>query len=894
MAGNNNEREIERREWLASLDYVLQQHDPDRVRNLMKALHARIHKAGIRMPHCANTPYINTIPADEQPPYPGSREIERRLKSIVRWNAMAMVVRANREEEGIGGHISTFASQATLYEVGFNHFFRAPTDESDGDHVYFQGHASPGNYARAYLEGRISVEELKNFRHECHGPPGLPSYPHPWLKPDFWQFPTVSMGLGPIQAIYHARFEHYLTDRGLKDTSDHNIWCFVGDGETDEPETLGAISLAGRERLGNLIFVVNCNLQRLDGPVRGNGNIIQELETVFRGAGWNVIKVVWGADMDPLLDRDEGGVLVRTLNEILDGEHQNFTVKGGAYVREHLFGRDPRLKKMVKHMSDEELGRLRLGGHDPEKVYAAYKCAVEHTDAPTVILARTIKGYGMGEAGEGRNITHKQKKMNEEELREFRSRFSVPVSDEDINDVPFYRPDEDSAEMKYLRERREALGGWLPARRQACKPLDMPDPSIFEEFRQGSGDKAVATTMAFGRMLSHLLKDEHVGRNMVPIIPDEARTFGMDALFRQVGIYSHVGQNYEPVDRENLLYYKEARDGQILEEGITEAGSLSSFIAAGTSYSNHGLNMIPFFMFYSMFGFQRVGDLIWAAGDIRARGFLVGGTSGRTTLAGEGLQHCDGHSHVLAYPHPSVRAYDPAFAYEIAVIVQDGIRRMVHEQRDEMVYFTIMNETYPQWPMTEGVEEGILKGLYRIRVPLRDKKEARVHLFGSGAILNEALRAQSILAEQFDVDADVWSATSYKELYRDALTVERWNRLHPDKAPRVSYLDQTLGDSDGIFVAATDYLKMLPESIANWLPGRLIALGTDGFGRSDGREHLRAFFEVNAEHIALAALQGLVEEGTVEEETVRRAVDEWEIDPEKQDAMMTPSCVDTP
>jgi pyruvate dehydrogenase E1 component len=846
------------------------------------------------MPHCANTPYINTIPADEQPPYPGSREIERRLKSIVRWNAMAMVVRANREEEGIGGHISTFASQATLYEVGFNHFFRAPTDESDGDHVYFQGHASPGNYARAYLEGRISVEELKNFRHECHGPPGLPSYPHPWLKPDFWQFPTVSMGLGPIQAIYHARFEHYLTDRGLKDTSDHNIWCFVGDGETDEPETLGAISLAGRERLGNLIFVVNCNLQRLDGPVRGNGNIIQELETVFRGAGWNVIKVVWGADMDPLLDRDEGGVLVRTLNEILDGEHQNFTVKGGAYVREHLFGRDPRLKKMVKHMSDEELGRLRLGGHDPEKVYAAYKCAVEHTDAPTVILARTIKGYGMGEAGEGRNITHKQKKMNEEELREFRSRFSVPVSDEDINDVPFYRPDEDSAEMKYLRERREALGGWLPARRQACKPLDMPDPSIFEEFRQGSGDKAVATTMAFGRMLSHLLKDEHVGRNMVPIIPDEARTFGMDALFRQVGIYSHVGQNYEPVDRENLLYYKEARDGQILEEGITEAGSLSSFIAAGTSYSNHGLNMIPFFMFYSMFGFQRVGDLIWAAGDIRARGFLVGGTSGRTTLAGEGLQHCDGHSHVLAYPHPSVRAYDPAFAYEIAVIVQDGIRRMVHEQRDEMVYFTIMNETYPQWPMTEGVEEGILKGLYRIRVPLRDKKEARVHLFGSGAILNEALRAQSILAEQFDVDADVWSATSYKELYRDALTVERWNRLHPDKAPRVSYLDQTLGDSDGIFVAATDYLKMLPESIANWLPGRLIALGTDGFGRSDGREHLRAFFEVNAEHIALAALQGLVEEGTVEEETVRRAVDEWEIDPEKQDAMMTPSCVDTP
>lgn len=835
------------------------------------------------LPRVLSTPYINTIPFDEQPPYPGNLAIEQRIESIIRWNAMAMVVRANRAEDGIGGHISTFASLATLYEVGFNHFFRAAGGDSDGDHVYFQGHASPGNYARAFLEGRVSVADLKNFRHECHEGGGLPSYPHPWLKPDFWQFPTVSMGLGPLQAIYHARFERYLTDRGLHNTTAHRVWSFIGDGETDEPETLGAISLAGREKLDNLIFVINCNLQRLDGPVRGNGNIIQELETVFRGAGWNVIKVIWGSDMDALLAKDKDGILVQTLGEIVDGEHQNFTVKGGAYVREHLFGRDPRLLKMVKNWSDEKLGGLGLGGHDPEKVYAAYKAAVEHAGEPTVILARTIKGYGLGEAGEGRNITHSQKKMNEHELREFRSRFAVPVSDEQINDVPFYRPADDTPEMKYLFERRKLLGGWIPQRRKQCAPLPLLDGMLFQEFQVGSGGRAVTTTMAFVRLLTKLLKHESFGKLIVPIVPDEARTFGMDGLFRQVGIYSHVGQLYEPVDKEYLLYYREARDGQILEEGINEAGAMASFIAAGSSYSTHAINTIPFFVFYSMFGLQRVGDLVWAAGDIRARGFLVGGTSGRTTLAGEGLQHCDGNSHLLAYPHPTLRAYDPAYAYEIAVIVEDGIRRMGHEQRDEMVYFTIMNEPYRQPAMPDGVKEGILRGIYRLNQPLQAGREARVHLFGSGAILNEVVKAQQVLAEEFDVAADVWSVTSYKELYKDAIEVERWNRLHPDESPRVPYLSQVLQQSKGVFVAATDYVKALPGSVASWLPGRLIALGTDGFGRSDGRDHLRSYFEVDAGHIALASLQALAQKGEVGTAEVGKAIKVLEIDPGKKD-----------
>ncbi len=851
----------------------------------MSAPQTSVPAGATSLPLFSNTPYINTIPCREQPPYPGDHAIEGRIESLVRWNAMAMVVRANRAEAGIGGHISTFASVATLYEVGFNHFFRAASGQSDGDHVYFQGHASPGNYARAFLEGRLTIEQLKNFRHECHAGGGLPSYPHPWLKPDFWQFPTVSMGLGPLQAIYHARFERYLTDRGLHSTSAHRVWCFVGDGETDEPETLGALSLAGREKLDNLIFIVNCNLQRLDGPVRGNGNIIQELETVFRGAGWNVIKVIWGSDMDALLARDTEGILVRTLGEIVDGEYQNFTVKGGAYVREHLFGRDPRLLKLVEHLSDDDLGRMTLGGHDPEKVYAAYKSATEHTGAPTVILTRTLKGYGLGEAAEGRNITHQQKKMNEKELREFRSRFEVPVSDAEIDDIPFYKPSDDSTEMLYLRERRRTLGGWMPERRQQCAPLPLPDETIFHEFSEGSGEREVTTTMAFVRVLTKLLKDTTLGPLIVPIVPDEARTFGMDGLFRQVGIYSHVGQLYEPVDKEYLLYYKEAQNGQILEEGINEAGALASFIAAGSSYSTHAINAIPFFVFYSMFGLQRVGDLIWAAGDIRARGFLVGGTAGRTTLAGEGLQHCDGNSHILAYPHPTLRAYDPAYAYEIAVIVQNGIKRMFHEQRDEMVYFTIMNEPYHQPAMPDGVQEGILRGIYRMTPPLQAGRKARVHLFGSGAILNEAVKAQRLLAEHFDMAADVWSVTSYKELYKDAVQVERWNRLHPVEAPRIPYLTRALGDSRGTFVAATDYLKVLPESIASWLPGRLIALGTDGFGRSDGREHLREFFEVNADHIALAALQGLALNGEIGTEKVRQAITQLGINPDKTDPM---------
>jgi len=829
------------------------------------------------------TPFINTTPLNEQPRYPGDHSLEARIENIIRWNAMAMVVRANRVETGIGGHISTFASMATLYEVAFNHIFHATTRENDGDHVFFQGHASPGNYARAFLEGRLSVDELNNFRHECHSGIGLPSYPHPWLKSNFWQFPTVSMGLGPIQAIYHARFERYLTDRGLHDTSAHRVWCFVGDGETDEPESLGAISLAGREKLDNLVFIINCNLQRLDGPVRGNGNIIQELETVFGGAGWNVIKVIWGSDMDPLLAQDHEGILVRTLGEIVDGEYQNFAVKGGKYIREHLFGRDPKLLKMVEHLSDNELGKLKLGGHDPEKVYAAYKAASEHKGEPTVILARTIKGYGLGEAGEGLNITHQQKKLKDLELREFRTRFSLPISDAEIDDVPFYKPPDDSPEMKYLHARRLALGGYMPERRKECSPLTPPEPSLFKEFHEGSGEREVTTTMAFIRLLSRLLRDTTLGRLIVPIVPDEARTFGMDGLFRQVGIYSHIGQLYEPVDKEYLLYYREAKDGQILEEGITEAGSMASFIAAGTSYSTHGINTIPFFIFYSMFGLQRVGDLIWAAGDSRTRGFLVGGTSGRTTLAGEGLQHCDGNSHILAYPHPTLRAYDPAYAYELAVIVEDGLKRMFQEQRDEMVYLTIMNEPYRQPAMPEGVRDGILKGIYLLKTPLQAGREPQVHLFGSGAILNEAVKAQRILADRFDVAADVWSVTSYQALYRDALEVSRWNRMHPSDPPRIPYLSQALGNAQGVFVAATDYLKLLPESVSSWVPGRLITLGTDGFGRSDGREHLRAFFEVNANHIAYAALHGLALDGGITTERVTKALSELGINPEKED-----------
>jgi pyruvate dehydrogenase E1 component len=878
---------IETKEWLESLDYVLQRGGPERVKQLMQQLKAHAHEAGVRLPFSANTPYLNTIPAEEQPPFPGSREIERRIKSLVRWNAMAMVVRANREEHGIGGHISTFASAATLYEVAFNHFFRARGDHYDGDIIYFQGHASPGIYARAFLEGRLNQEHLENFRRELRPEGGLSSYPHPWLMPYFWQFPTVSMGLGPIMAIYQARFNHYLEDRELKQNAGAKVWAFLGDGETDEPEALGAITLAAREKLDNLIFVINCNLQRLDGPVRGNSNIIQELERIFRGAGWHVIKVVWGDDWDALLAKDEEGVLVKRMGEVVDGEYQKYTVESGAYIRQHFFGADPRLLKMVEHLSDEQLQKLRLGGHDPEKVYAAYKAAVEHQGSPTVILARTIKGYGLGEAGEGKNVTHQQKKLNEQELREFRTRFGIPISDEDVAKAPFYRPPEESPEMQYLHQHRRKLGGYLPNRIVNLSSLQTPSEELFEEFHKGTAGREVSTTMVFVRILAKLLRDKELGRLIVPIVPDEARTFGMEALFRQVGIYSHTGQLYEPVDAASLLYYKEAKDGQILEEGITEAGSMASFIAAGTAHSTHNLNMIPFFIYYSMFGFQRIGDLMWAAGDMRCRGFLVGATSGRTTLAGEGLQHQDGHSHLLAYPVPNLITYDPAFAYELAIIIRDGIHRMYTQQEDLFYYLTVGNENYamPPMPQDESIPEGIIKGMYRFKPSDKPNARFRAQLFGSGAILNEVLKAQEILEERYDVAADVWSVTSYKELRRDALEVERWNMLHPAEEPRVPYVGQCLDKAPGVLVAASDYVKALPDSISRWCPKPLLSLGTDGFGRSDSRRALRDFFEVDARFISLATLTALAREGEIAFDDVAEAMHDLEIDPAKANPM---------
>jgi pyruvate dehydrogenase E1 component len=873
---------VERREWLDSLDYVLQSGGPVKVARLLSALTHHAVERGAKLPFSANTPYVNTIPADEQPLVPGNAELERRIKSLVRWNAAAMVVRANKAEAGIGGHISTYASAATLYEVGFNHFFRG-REHPDADVVYFQGHAAPGIYARAYLEGRINESHLENFRRELAAGGGLSSYPHPWLMPDFWEYPTVSMGLGPIMAIYQARFMRYLEDRGLKEKSSSKVWAFLGDGETDEPEALGAITLPAREKLDNLIFVINCNLQRLDGPVRGNGQIIQELEAAFRGAGWNVIKVIWGREWDALLAKDRDGLLVKRMGEIVDGQYQKYAVESGTYLREHFWGADPRLLDMVKHLSDEQLKQLRLGGHDPIKVYAAYKAAVEHKGAPTVILARTIKGYGLGEAGEGKNITHQQKKMNEDELRAFRTRFGIPISDADVSDAPFYRPPADSIEIRHMEERRAALGGYVPSRRVRTGPLPKPSAEIFEEFLAGTDDRKASTTMVFVRLLSKLLRDKDLGRLIVPIVPDEARTFGMEALFRQVGIYSHVGQMYEPVDMDTLLYYKEASDGQILEEGINEAGSMSSFIAAGTAYATHGVNTIPFFIFYSMFGFQRIGDLIWAAGDSRTRGFVLGGTAGRTTLAGEGLQHQDGNSHLLAYPLPNIVAYDPAYAYELAVIIEDGIRRMYVDQESVFYYLTVMNEQYSMPSMPDGAREGILKGMYRFRPTSLAKAGMRAQLFGSGAILPEVVRAQAILEEQYGVGADVWSVTSYNELYRDGHACERWNRLHPGETPRVPYVTQCVKDAPGVFVAASDYVKALPDSIDRWLPRPLVSLGTDGYGRSEGRAQLRDFFEVDHRYVVVATLSALAREGTVADSLVAQAIAALNINPEKAD-----------
>ncbi len=887
--------DTEIQEWLESLDSVLESSGPEVAMEILERLRTHATVIGVKLPFSANTPYTNTIPAELQPPFPGDQALERRIKSLIRWNALAMVVRANKHENGIGGHISTYASAATLYEVGFNHFFRARTETFEGDTVYFQGHASPGIYARAFLEGRLTSQQLENFRRELKPGGGLSSYPHPWLMPGFWEFPTVSMGLGPLMSIYQARFSRYLENRGLKPVSDSKVWAFLGDGETDEPESLGAITLASREKLDNLIFVINCNLQRLDGPVRGNGQIIQELESAFRGAGWNVIKVLWGSEWDPILAQDSEGLLVKRMGEMVDGEYQKLTVSSGAYVREHFFGSDPRLLKLVEPLSDEHLRRLRLGGHDPLKVYAAYKKAFEHKGSPTVILARTIKGYGLGEAGEGKNVTHQQKKLNEEELLIFRSRFDIPLNDEECMHVAFYRPPEDSEEIRYLKERRAALCGYVPQRHVRSKPIAADHDELFKEFLQGSGGRDFSTTMAFVQMLRKMLKDPEIGHLIVPIVPDEARTFGMESLFRTAGIYSSVGQKYEPVDSDMLLYYNETKSGQILEEGITEAGSISSFIAAGSAYATYGVNTIPFFIYYSMFGFQRVADFIWAAADMRTRGFLFGGTAGRTTLSGEGLQHQDGNSHVLALSVPNLLAYDPAFAYEIAVIVQDGIRRMYKDGENIFYYVTVMNENYAHPPMPEGVKDGILKGMYGFRAASElktpgakadaksngTKSKLRAQLFGSGAILNEVLRAQEILAEKYGVAADVWSVTSYKSLYRDGIDVERWNRLHPGEKPRVPYVTQQLENAPGVLVAASDYLKTLPNMIAKWMPRPLASLGTDGFGRSEGRADLRDFFEVDSRFVVLATLCELRDAGKIDRSVVEQAIADLNINPAK-------------
>jgi pyruvate dehydrogenase E1 component len=871
-------------DWLRSLEEVLHQvlekERPEKVTMLMERVTARLQAAGLNVPRPIRTPYVNTLPPGQPDDYPGNWEIERRIKSFIRWNAMAMVVNANRRHSGLGGHISTFASSATLYEVGFNHFFRGAQGGRPGDMVYVQGHAAPGIYARAFLEGRLEERHLQAFRQELTETGGLSSYPHPYLMPDFWQFPTVSMGLGPILSIYQARFNRYLRNRGLLPGEEPRVWCFVGDGESDEPETLGSLTLASRENLDNLIWVVNCNLQRLDGPVRGNGKIIQELESAFRGAGWNVIKVIWGSNWDPLLSADRSGLLVKRMEEAVDGEFQKYSVEPGSYTRKKFFGKYPELLDLVNSLTDDQIRKLLRGGHDTRKVYAAYQAAMNHRGQPTVILAKTVKGYGLGEAGEGRNISHQQKKLNEKELREFRARFGIPISDEDIAEAPFYRPPADSPEMVYLRERREALGGYLPRRVVTPEALKVPNLAGFAEFLKGSGLMEVSTTMAFVRLLGHLLRNKDIGQRVVPIIPDEARTFGMDALFREVGIYAPHGQLYEPVDSKSLLYYHESKDGQILEEGITEAGSMSSFIAAGTAYAHFGMNMIPFFIYYSMFGFQRIGDLMWLAGDIKAKGFLLGATAGRTTLNGEGLQHEDGHSLLLASTIPTLLTYDAAFAYEVAVIIQDGLRRMYQEGEDLFYYLTLYNENYAMPPMPAGVEDGILRGLYKYQ-PGPDKLKLKAQILGSGPILRAALKAQAILAERYGVSADVWSATNYKQLRSDAIRVRRWNMLHPVESPRRSYLEQVLQGQPGVFVAVSDYMRTVPDQIAPWVPGGLMTLGTDGFGRSDTRERLRRFFEVDAESVVIATLYTLSQRGLMDRKRVQAAIRELGVDPEK-------------
>jgi pyruvate dehydrogenase E1 component len=875
---------IETREWLESLDYVLRSGGPERVTELLDLLEQHAKRHGVHTPFSSTTPYLNTIPASEEPAYPGDLELEKRIRALIRWNAMAMVVRANYLSDGIGGHISTYASAATLYEVGFHHFFRGPGAGADADLVYFQGHASPGVYARAYVERRLHVEQLRNFRRELQADPGLSSYPHPWLMPDFWQFPTVSMGLGPILSIYQARFDRYLVSRGLKPQGDGKIWAFLGDGETDEPETLGAIKFAARERLDHLIWVINCNLQRLDGPVYGNGSIIQELEGIFRGAGWNVIKLAWGSKWDELLARDHDGVLAKRFNRLIDGESQRYAAFGAKELRARFFD-TPELQALIEDWSDDDLAQLNRGGHDPVKVYAAYARAAAHRGSPTVILARTVKGYALGEAAEGKNVTHQQKKLDRDEMIAYRNRLRIPIADDEIDRFPFYRPDETSPEVRYLNERRAALGGSVPSRSVRAASLPAPDPAFVDEFLTGTGEREVSTTMAFVTVLRKLLRDPTWGNLVVPIIPDEARTFGMEALFRQIGIYSSLGQRYEPVDKENLLYYRESESGQILEEGITEAGAMSSFIAAGTAYATYGVNTVPFYIYYSMFGFQRIGDLAWLAGDIRAKGFMLGATAGRTTLAGEGLQHQDGHSHLQAMAIPNLLAYDPSFAYELAIIIREGLRRMYQEQESLFYYLTVGNENRaqpaaPAHLSREELERGVLQGLYLFRPSPKPRARKQVQLLGSGAIMFEVLQAVELLAA-YGVAASVWSVTSYKALHQDALEVERHNRLHPTETPRTSILAEALAATKGPIVAASDYVKMLPDALSRHAPRPIVALGTDGFGRSDARAELRHHFEVDAKHIAFAALTALADAGEFDRAELPRALAALGLDPNK-------------
>ena len=874
----------ETQEWIDSLNSVIDTEGSERAHFLIEMMIDQARRSGSNLPYNATTAYVNTIPAHLQQRHPGDPDMERRIRALIRWNAVMTVLRANTKSPGVGGHIASFQSAATLYDVGFNHFFRAANKDFGGDLVYFQGHSSPGVYARAYLEGRINEDQLNNFRMESKGN-GLSSYPHPWLMPDFWQFPTVSMGLGPIMGIYQARYLKYLHDRGIADTSDRKVWVFCGDGEMDEPESLGAISLASRENLDNLIFVVNCNLQRLDGPVRGNGKIIQELESDFRGSGWNVLKVVWGSYWDPLFAMDKDGFLKKRMEECIDGEYQNFKAKGGAYTREHFFGKYPELKEMVSAMSDSEIWRLNRGGHDPHKVYAAYAAASSHKGQPSVVLAKTVKGYGMGDAGEGQNITHQQKSMDVEALKVFRTRFDLPISDEEVENLSFYKPPTDSPEIQYMEERRKNLGGYLPIRKQKGNSLKIPSLSNFSNVLTTTGNREISTTMAFVRILSTLVRDDEIGKYVVPIVPDEARTFGMEGMFRQLGIYSSIGQLYEPQDSDQVMFYKEQKDGQILEEGINEAGSFSSWIAAATSYSNTGIQTIPFYIFYSMFGFQRIGDLAWAAGDSRARGFLLGATAGRTTLNGEGLQHEDGHSHLISATIPNCISYDPCFAYELAVIIQNGLERMIQNQEDIYYYITLMNENYQHPDMPKNIEKNIVQGIYQFSES--KFKGPTVQLMGSGVILREVIEAAKLLETEWGISADIYSVTSFTELRREALDIERWNMLNPDKKDRISIIQETISDQESPIIASTDYMKSYAEQISNFLPNKFISLGTDGFGRSDSREALRNFFEVDRYFIIIASLKALVDSKKINKDLLSKAIKKYKINGNKANPVST-------